>query len=139
MDKMIEPRILSQRHVMADLGLPLNNEGGPEHPCIGMECETDEERWDKLKQILHVMLAGHPEGLSLALLKNDIEKRFKMVLDQSVFHEVKLSHVFMSPKLRTDFEVRRVAHQGGGSQIVVRQKDLPMSMPTGQEKPCPAL
>jgi hypothetical protein len=126
-DKTIAPRALSQRHLLADLGLPV---GQSFERCVGQGCQTDEERWQELCHVLQVVLSEHSQGRSLALLKVDIERRFGMVLDQSVFREVKLSRVFESPKLRHLFEVRRGPSQAGGpSQVIVRLKDPASSLP----------
>jgi hypothetical protein len=120
-DKMIVPRVLSQKHLLADRGLPTSMSATRR---VGQDCVTDEERWAELKHVLHVVLAEHPEGRSLALLKVDVEHRFDMILDQSVFKEVKLSHIFETPQLKEDFEVLRVAQQGGGvSQVIIRPRN----------------
>lgn len=119
-DKTIAPRSLSHKHLLADLGLPVGE--GPQRR-VGQGYATDEERWAELRLVLARVLSEHPEGRSLALLKVDIERRFGMILDQSVFREVKLSHVFESPEMRTLFEVRRAAQSGSASQVVVRLKD----------------
>lgn len=116
-DKTITPRALSQVHRDADLG----NASGSEK-CVGQDCETDEERWNELRTVLKTVLADHPEGRSLALLKVDVQRRFNKALQQSVFHAVKLSDVFQSPELSADFEVIRTPSKTGTSQITVRLK-----------------
>jgi hypothetical protein len=130
-DKTIAPRSLSQRHRLADLGLPVGE--GPQRR-VGQGCANDDERWAELRHVLRVVLSDHPEGRSLALLKVDIERRFGMILDQSVFREVKLSHVFESLELRNLFEVRRASQAGGASQVIVYLKDFP-STPASQGLP----
>lgn len=119
-DKTIAPRSLSDRHRLADLGLPA---GEQSQRCVGQDCASDEERWTELRHVLYTVLAPHPEGRSLALLKSDIERQFGIILDQSVFHEVKLINVFESPELKDAFEVRRSAQSGCRSQFIVHLKE----------------
>lgn len=119
-DKKIAPRVLSQRHLLADWGLPAT--GGPERR-VGQGCSNDDERWSELRHVLRTVLSEFPEGRSLALLKVDIERLFGLVLDQSVFRQVKLSHVFEAPELRAEFEVRRLAQAGNASQFIVRLRN----------------
>jgi hypothetical protein len=131
-DKTIAPRSLSQRHCLADLGLPA---GDGLLRRVGQGCTTDEERWAELRHVLRVVLSYHPEGRSLALLKIDIERQFGMILDQSVFREVKLSHVFESQELMDHFAIRREV-QSGAVQFIVHLKDsLSLAPPPGLELP----
>lgn len=131
-DKTISPRALSERHILADLGLPCSK--GLQRR-VGQDCTTEDQLWQELRRCVTAVLQDFPDGRCLALLKVDVEQRFGMQLDQSLFHEVKLSHVFESPRLRDVVEVRRMPQKDGPPQVIIRLRSHNVMAPANEVQP----
>lgn len=92
---------------------------------VGEGCASDAERWAELRDVLRAVLSQFPEGRSVALLKLEIERQCGMILDQRVFGQEKLSHVFESPELIDFVDMRREAQVGSNAKVLlVRLKDV---------------